>query len=206
MIDRMAILQVHLDFYREIFEIPGFVAEPFLMIGFQVIAGDDLPEDFNYENLKQLLNARGVTEVTALDLFDARAELRYDLNVPVPSAEVERYRTVCDIGTLEHLFDTRQCIENCMRMVEPGGRYCLVTPVKGWYRHGLHTFDPELVIQAFQLNGFEIEYLKYSSKIGKLIETPEVARNALIWIVGRKTASLEAFQVPQQGRWAHLYP
>src|SRR5207244_5971508 len=143
----------------------GFLAEPFLMVGFQIIVQRDLPDDFGYEDMKELLHAKGIGDVTTLDYFDPRAELRYDLNVPVPTAEHERYLTVCDIGTLEHVFDTRQCMENCMRMVKPGGHYFLTTPVKGYYGHGLHTFNPELVVQAFRLNGFDIAYLKYFRSI-----------------------------------------
>jgi hypothetical protein len=218
----LAIVDRHIPFYREIFAIPGFLAEPLLTIGFQAIIGEDLPDEFRYEHAKQLLRARGITDVTAIDLFDERADLRYDLNLPVPSREEERYRTVCDIGTLEHLFDTKQCMENCMRMVSPGGHYFLCTPVRGYYRHGFHTFDPELIIGAFRLNGFDIEYLKYSTGRGVPVEELEQvpaglpdehaqvptlgpAQRCLIWIVGKKTASLEAFRIPQQGMWASHY-
>lgn len=194
-------MDCHTPFYREIFSIPGFVAEPFLMIGYQVILGEALPEDFDFEDMKQLLHAKGLADVRAIDLFDERAELKYDLNSPVPRIEWERYRTVCDIGTLEHLFDTRQCMENCMRMVEPGGRYFLHTPVRGYDRHGLHTFNPELIVEAFRLNMFELEYLKYSSRNGEPIDAVQHADSTLIWIVGRKTASLDTFQVPQQRRY-----
>jgi hypothetical protein len=201
----MAVLEFHIPFYREIFEIPGFIAEPFLMIGDQLIVGDDLPPDFRFDDLRQLLSARGLTDVAAVDLFDDRAELRYDLNHPVPRAEEDRYRTVCDIGTLEHLFDTRQCLENCMRMVRLGGCYLLHTPVKGYHRHGFHTFNPELIVESFRLNGFDIEYLKYSSKRGLELERLEDAPNCLVWIVGRKRAPLEVFQIPQQRRWEEIY-
>jgi hypothetical protein len=193
-----------------------------LTIGFQVILGKDLPDEFRYDDAKQLLAARGISDVTTIDLFDERADLRYDLNLPVPSSEEERYRTVCDIGTLEHLFDTKQCMENCMRMVRPGGRYFLCTPVRGYYRHGFHTFDPELVIGAYRLNGFDIEYLKYSTgggvPIDELEEVPAglagehasvppegSAGRCLIWIVGTKTRSLGQFRIPQQGMWAPHY-
>jgi hypothetical protein len=214
------------SFYLEIFSIPGFLAEPLATLGYQVIIGKDLPEDlpeeFKFGDMKQLLDSRGITDVTAIDLFDERADLRYDLNFPVPSTEEERYRTVCDLGTLEHVFDTRQCMENCMRMVKPGGHYLLCTPVIGWHRHGLHTFNPELIIGGFLLNGFDIEYLRYSTSSGVAVEELEYVQtglpdeharfpprdtpNCLIWIVGRKTSSLDVFQVPQQGRWARAYP
>jgi hypothetical protein len=193
-----------------------------LTIGLQTIIGEDLPDDFRHADATELLRARGIADVTSIDLFDETADLQYDLNVPVPSREEERYRTVCDIGSLEHVFDTKQCMENCMRMVGPGGHYLLQTPVKGYYGHGFHTFNPELIISAFRLNGFDIEYLKYSTGNGMPIEELEhvpaglpgeqvqvLPRRSppkcLIWIVGKKTAPMEDFQIPQQGMWARRY-
>jgi hypothetical protein len=201
----MAILSWHVSFYREIFAIPDLLAEPFLMLGFQTIEGDGMPPEFDYPDGKQLLLAKGLRDLTTLDLFDDRADLSYDLNLPVPPEEHEKYRTVFDIGTLEHVFDTRQCLENCMRMVKPGGRYVLHTPVKGYFGHGFHTFHPGLITQAFTVNDFEIEYLKFSSGWGARVERPAEADNALIWIVGRKKAPLGDFRIPQQGKWTKVY-
>src|SRR6267143_2395675 len=105
----MGILKRHIDLHREVFQLPGVLAEPILQIGFQTIHGKDLPEDFNYPDVKTMLEARGLKDITALDYFDPAAELRYDMNLPVPEHEYERYQTVMDIGTIEHVFDTRQC-------------------------------------------------------------------------------------------------
>jgi hypothetical protein len=201
----MVILQRHIDFYRRIFEIPGFLADPVLTLGFQDILGRDLPEDFDRGDLKRLLRTRGLTDVTTLDLFDDRADLRYDLNLPVPEGEHERYGAVLDIGTLEHVFDTRQCLENCLRMVRTGGHYFLHTPVKGYFCHGLHTFHPEGLLRALEVNAFEIRFLAYSSLAGESLERPEEADDSLIWVVARKAAALDEFQNPQQSKWARRY-
>jgi hypothetical protein len=80
-------------------------------------------------------------------------------------------------------------------MVASGGRYFLHTPVKGYFEHGFHTFHPDLITEAFTINRFEIEYLKYSSGWGAPLEHPGDADDALIWIVGRKTAPLGDFRI-----------
>lgn len=201
----MAILEFHIDFYRRIFQMPGFLADPVLTLGFQDIVGRHLPEDFDHPDLGQLLATRGLTDVTTLDLFDDRAELRYDLNFPVPEQEHDRYGTVLDIGTLEHVFDTRQCLENCLRMVRTGGHYFLHTPVKGYFRHGLHTFHPAVFVQALETNAFEVGFLAYSSRYGEPLERPDEAEDTLIWVAARKTAVLSEFQAPQQGKWKGRY-
>jgi hypothetical protein len=194
----VAIIKAHIDVHRDVLDLPGLMTEPFLMIGFQLIAGSDLPADFNYPTMKALLEARGLTNVNAIDFFDPAADLRYDLNLPVPEHEYERYQTVYDIGTIEHLFDTRQCLENCMRMVKVDGYYFITTPVKGYFEHGLHTFAPEAIIRALQMNDFEIVFEQFTSRRGERIKHAAEAADSLVWVVGRKRTSMGEFRIPQQ--------
>ena len=200
----MALIQQHVPFYREVFGIPDILADPFLVVGFQTTGGD-LPQDFDYPDVNALLTARGVSDITTVDLFDKRADRQYDLNEPVPESEHNRYQTVFDIGTIEHVFDTRRCIENCMRMVRPNGFYFVVTPVHGYLGHGFHTFSPLVFLATFRLNGFKVRYLRFSSANGVLVERAKDTPDTLIWIVGRKTAPIAAFEVPQQVKWARRY-
>jgi hypothetical protein len=138
-------------------------------------------------------------------LFDSRAELRYDMNQPVPESEYNRYATLIDIGCLEHLFDTAQCMENCFRMVRRDGHYMLVTPVNGYYGHGMHTFNPQGLIDCLRANGCEVVYLKYSTLLGKPVLDPSSFPDVLIWVVARKEREISAFTCPQQKIWADRY-
>lgn len=204
----MAILQAHIELHREVLGLPGMLASPVLTLGYQDIFGQALPKDFAYKDVKTLLKARGVEEVVTTDLFDARADWKHDFNHPVPASEHNRYKTIIDIGTLEHIFDTKQALANCITMLAQGGHYFLVTPVFGYFRHGLHTFNPELIIQAFLLNGFEIRYLQYAHQNGQRVKKNEPASpasNVDIWIVGQKVRSLPDFVNPQQGSWENIY-
>lgn len=164
-----------------------------------------IPQEYRVASLSELLRNYGVKDIQVLDLFDARADLRYDMNLPVPSKEFGRYGAVIDIGSLEHVFDTRQCLENCLSMVRVGGVYCLHTPVKGYYLHGLHTFNPEALLQALALNGFELVYHRYSTDGGAPLDDPAEGENVLIWLVGRKIADGSLFMYPQQRGWKELY-
>ena len=159
-----------------------------------------MPVGFHYSSLSELLRARG-NSVVSLDLYDKRAELRYDMNQPVPESEYKKYGTLIDIGCLEHLFDTAQCLENCIRMIRCGGHYVLVTSVNGDFGHGLHVFNPQGLIDCFVGNGFKIVYLKYSTVSGKPISDPSTSSDSLIWMVGRKEQGLPAFVCPQQEIW-----
>lgn len=201
----MGIVNFHISFYREVFNIPDILSEPILTLGYQDICGDNLPEDFNFKDLKQLMISKGKKDITTLDFFDNRADLNYDMNFTVPIKEHNKYGLVFDIGTLEHVFDTKQCIENCLSMVKVNGYYFLHTVVNGYFGHGLHVFNPETLIGALKINNFEILYLKYSTSGGEVIDDPSKSKDSLIWIVGKKTKVIEKFNIPQQSGWFEKY-
>jgi SAM-dependent methyltransferase len=164
-----------------------------------------VPRAFQVANLNELLANRGLTRVVVLDLFDPRADLQLDMNVPVPVELHDSYATMIDIGSIEHVFDTRQCIENCLRLVKPGGFYFVVAPVKGWFGHGLHTFHPAVLIEAARLNGFDIVYERYTTIRGQALDNPAAGEHVLLWMVARKTRAMSEFIVPQQGGWVQYY-
>lgn len=165
----------------------------------------DFPPEYGHSSLASLLGSRGVREVRSLDLFDQRAEARYDMNHPIPAEEFGRYGAFIDIGSLEHVFDTRQCLENCMRMVRVGGHYFVHTCVNGYFAHGLHVFNPEALLQAFVLNGFDIVYRRYTTADGAPLTDPRRGKDVLLWVVGRKVKDIPVFQMPQQGWWEEYY-
>ena len=164
-----------------------------------------VPAAYKVAGLTELLFARGVTEIDVLDLFDPRADLPIDMNKPIEAELHERYATLIDVGSIEHVFDTRQCMENCLRMVRPRGFYVLVAPVKGWFAHGLHTFHPEALTNAVKLNGYEIVYERYSDLRGQALDNPGAGENVLLWMVARKSRSMSEFVIPQQSNWVEYY-
>ena len=186
----MAILKNHIPRWREVLAMPGVISERMLTFGYQDIMGEDLPVDFAFPNFQAVLLDRSAGSVTTLDYFDTRADLLYDMNLPVPVAEHEKYSTLLDIGCLEHLFDTRQCMENCLRMVAVGGTYFLHTCVKGYFGHGLHVFNPEGLLGSLELNNFEILSVGYTTDTGKIIKSPEYGENVVIWVVAKKLPPL----------------
>jgi hypothetical protein len=198
------VLRAHVPFYEEIFAIPGFLRDPILCFGYQEFDRGVELEGREYPDLGGYFAGKSLTNIT-LDLFDPRSELRYDMNLPVPECEHGRYRTFIDIGSLEHVFDTRQCFENCLRLVAPEGHYLLHTPVNGYWGHGFHVFNPECLLNGFELNGFRVLYVKYSDPYGAAVEDPSAVRDAIAWIVARKERGFDRFTCPQQGKWYSRY-
>lgn len=168
--------------------------------------GKDLDVFQRAHTFQEVLETYGVRDMQVLDFFDDRADLRFDMNFPVPDDQRERYGTVIDIGCLEHVFDSAQCLENCLRMVRPGGHYFLHTPVNGYFGHGLHVFNPVGLIDACKQNGFEVKHLRYSTETGGAITDPSVNKNVIIWLVAQKKHKLEEFVYPQQKEWQGTYP
>jgi len=198
------VLPTHIPFYKEIFAIPGFARDPILFFGFQEFDYGATLDGNQYKDLGEYFATKGIRGIS-LDLFDPRSELRYDMNYAVPETEYERYGTLIDIGSVEHVFDTRQCFENCLRMVAVGGHYLLHTPVNGYFAHGFHIFNPECLRGVFELNGYQILYEKYSNFQGEPIADPSSPGDILTWMVARKERSLDKFVCPQQRKWYTRY-
>jgi hypothetical protein len=127
------------------------------------------------------------------------SNLQMDMKQPIGSESHDRYGMFMDIGCLQHVFAPRQCIENCLRLVAPGGHYLLCTPVSGYVGHGFHAFDPRGLVAAPTLNGFEVVYLRCSTREGRILERPR--DDTLLWMVGRKIAPIRDFKIPQQNWW-----
>jgi hypothetical protein len=198
------VLLTHVPYYQEIFAIPGFLRDPILCFGYQEFDRGVTLDGNDHADLGRYFASMGLREVS-LDLFDPRSELRFDMNDPVPECEHDRYGTFIDIGSLEHVFDTRQCFENCLRMVAPGGHYLLHTPVNGYFGHGFHVFNPECLADALELNGFRVVYQKYSTQCGCPVTDPSAAGDILAWIAARKERPLTKFVCPQQRKWYTRY-
>lgn len=204
------IIPQHIAYFDEIFSMDGFLTDPILTFGYQEILRPERrwpfqSKIFDHPDLSSWLRAHGHRDISTLDLFDDRSELRYDMNEPVPESEHERYATLIDVGCLEHVWDTKVCLENCMRMLKVGGHLLLHTCVNGYYSHGLHVFNPEGLLTALELNGFDLRYVKFCRLDGTQVRDPGGLQDVIIWAVARKTRSLVKFVCPQQGKWSTRY-
>jgi len=166
---------------------------------------EPLPDEFKCETFEDVVKKFGAQQVTVLDYFDSRAQIKHDMNTPIPSEYHNLFGTFIDIGCLEHLFDTAQCLENCMRMVRLHGHFLLHTPVNGYFNHGIHVFNPDILAGAFKVNGFTVLSVQFSDEHGKDIADPSTPTNVILWLVARKDRPMGDFVSPQQGMWEATY-
>ncbi len=201
----MALFNPVMKIFKEIMGIEGFVASPFLCLGVQDIEKSDIPgvilDEFKFDTIGDVLRNRGV-ECYELDPFDRRAWFSHNLNNKIEGLD-EEFATLLDYGCIEHIFDTKTVIENCMRMVKVGGLYCIHTPVRNFAGHGLHTFSPEMIPSVMKANGFELINERYTTSSGRNVDIEgDESVDTIGWYLGKKTKTLDKFISPEQKRYA----
>lgn len=102
----------------------------------------------------------GARQLITLDASDYEgATWVHDLNIPVDLSKFpDRFSAVCDIGTLEHVFNYPQALRNSLELVKPGGTFLGFTTMNNFSGHGFYQFSPELFYRVLTpQNGFAIE-------------------------------------------------
>jgi hypothetical protein len=193
----------------------------------QILERNSLPSE-NYrpgaavsEFGEPCLKAIGASRVYSLDASDFEgADFVHDLNKPLPEHLANRFDTVFDGGTLEHVFNFPVSIRNCMDMLRVNGRFFMHTCANNLCGHGFYQFSPELIYRIFSPdNGFEVErvILHRIGPYNRWYEVPDPnsirSRIELItftpiqmMVQARKTRQVEVFATaPQQSDYTALW-
>jgi hypothetical protein len=97
----------------------------------------------------------GASKVDSMDISDFEgATILADLSKPISSFD-GNFDSILDFGTLEHVFNFPQAIENICRMTARGGIIIHVLPSNNFNGHGFYQFSPELFFSMYSKpNGF----------------------------------------------------
>lgn len=159
----------------------------------------------------------GAQSVDSIDASDyEQATLIHDLNFKLGPENFARGSAVLDIGTLEHVFNFPQAIENCMNLLKVGGDFIGISPANNLVGHGFYQFSPELFFRIFSAeNGFKVQRMILADlKANRWFEVADpqavgarvTLRNcwgAYLMIWARKEADLTPFrQMPQQSDYS----
>ena len=123
-----------------------------------------LKDPIHVHDLFTMMNFR---EVTTLDAFDTEnPTIVHDLNKPIPDAYHGKYDVVLDIGVMEHVFDVKQFVRNCIYLLRHEGVLMLFVPLFGWHNECFYNFQPPFFFDVFSANGFDniSLYLNYFPK------------------------------------------
>jgi len=70
-------------------------------------------------------------------------------NMNKPFNVKNKYNYIYDGGTIEHIFNIPQVLENIISLLEIDGIYCSVTCNNNFSGHGMYQFSPELFLSSF---------------------------------------------------------
>lgn len=100
----------------------------------------------------------GILQLDVLDISEYEgANVIHDLNLELPPT-MKQYSLVIDIGTLEHVFDIAQGLQNIKDLCLPGGYVLMLSPANNWLGHGFYQLSPELLFRNFDESlGWEVE-------------------------------------------------
>lgn len=103
-----------------------------------------------------LIDKLGAKSVSSLDNSDfENADIIQDLNIPLKKCHFNKFETVLDIGTLEHVFNVPQALDNISKLATINGQIIHCLPSEGCCGHGFYQFSPELFFNIYsEENGF----------------------------------------------------
>jgi hypothetical protein len=167
----------------------------------------------------------GVESLEAMDISDYEgAEYIHDLNMPVPSTLENAFDTILDFGTSEHIFDTKQVLDNYNRMLKVNGRILHMIGASNRIGHGFYQFSPTLYYDYYLANAFseadgylvesgkgdpsfkkwKLYKYEYNSYRG-LAESFHSAQGVGTFFVAKKGSESTVGVIPQQGQFMGQY-
>lgn len=101
------------------------------------------------------INHYGSTKVDSVDYSDyEECTIVHDLNEPIPD-NFQKYDTIFDGGSLEHVFNINQALKNISSLCKPGGQIIHSLPANNQCGHGFWQFSPELFLSLYsEKNGY----------------------------------------------------
>jgi len=127
---------------------------------------NELINKFNYyeysENFfRQLLNGNCVDSIDNSNYENAN--IIHNMNLPYISSK--KYQYIYDGGTIEHIFNIPQVIENVINMLDIDGLFVSVTCNNNLSGHGMYQFSPEFFLSSLNKKyGMKIEAI-YIGKV-----------------------------------------
>jgi SAM-dependent methyltransferase len=210
--------------YVEADQLPGIASQ----FGFEVDVshitkdheGEYLPDTYGDVVLFKML---GFDNVKSLDFSAYQgADIIHDLNEPVPSSLKGGFDFVYDGGTLEHIFDFPQCLQNIHDILRVGGMIAHASPSHNHVDHGFYMYSPTVFWDYYHANNYRIiksyifeyetQHTAYTAKDWLIYNyEPEAIENLVaggwgrkslgIWFVAQKLHDSTSNVIPQQGAY-----
>lgn len=171
----MTIINKHLKNYEKY---RAYYKSPFLMLGNQATNMTISPKEY--------------FKVDDYKTIDPDGGDYSDLTGDVTQLH-QQFETVFNLGTIEHIWDAHTAWSNALKLVKVGGYFVGVSPVHGYWRHGIHVTDPVAITTFIKKNGFELLDSYLSHKKGWSINNVADANkgkwatnDVLLWYAAKK--------------------
>ena len=110
-----------------------------------------------YINANTFFYLLGSDKTVSLDYSKyENSEMIFDLNKRIPKKYENKFNTIIDIGTSEHIFNIPQVLENVFIALRTNGHYIFSLPVSNSIDHGFFSFSPGFFYDYFSINNFKI--------------------------------------------------
>ena len=125
--------------------------------------------DYSETLFTNLLNGRNNVVVDSIDNSDYEgASIIHNMNAPYQTHK--KYQYIYDGGTIEHIFNIPQVIENVINMLDVDGLFVSVTCNNNFSGHGMYQFSPEFFLSSLnEKYGMKIEGI-YIGKVNTEFE------------------------------------
>lgn len=170
-----------------------------------------------------LIKSLGATSVDSLDISNYEgATVLHDMNQPIPQKFKNRWDTVIDGGSLEHVFHVTQGLINCSLLCKPGGQIIHLVPGNNCLNHGFYQFSTDLFHQFYSLeNGYQDTevFLSETGSSGHIYKAPPpmgkrmemMSKKRIVIMVRTRLCELKfktenLFQKDYQIRWDDKKP
>ena len=101
----------------------------------------------------------GLESYASTDPYDARADLRLDLNLAASAPA--RVDVVADLGTTEHVFNAANVFVFTHNSLNVGGLSIKVLPTYGDNTHGFYNIHPTVYFDIARVNAYQIVDFRY---------------------------------------------
>jgi SAM-dependent methyltransferase len=177
-----------------------------------------------------VLRGLGFSDCVTIDCSSYEdADEILDLNAEeTPPHLQDRFDLVLDLGTMEHVFHTRNVLANMHRMVKTGGRIIHLSPAAEYLNHGFYNFSPAFFEDYYIANNYlihqiwlcryrktnsvysPVDVFDYFNRRPRGFEAGPLAKRIYTWTVAERRAESTSSLVPQQGTyraaWAETQP
>ena len=124
-------------------------------IGNLIKSFKDQKKTREYINVYALMKLLGADTVSTIDVSSyENVDIIHDMSYPIKKEYHDKFDFIFDSGSLEHIFNFPQALENISKMLKVGGTFFLSVPSSNYIDHGFYSISPTLFFDYFEANGF----------------------------------------------------